>query len=320
MTLPYRLIVWADADQETLLSEVAAVSEIEIAAVGSPAPGVAASLAKTFDAPTIDDLRQALLREDVAGMWVASAEPVDPAAIRLMQQGALPVFSAEPLPGTMADLSAADDAAAAHVVPLMRRSPGFRAAIEVMPQFGFVQAVNVNLRSGRGQGTLSARLFDAMDLIESLCGEAEMMDAALVSPIAGVPETLALLRGHMTMNLRFSGSRCACVAVSDHAGSWFRGVTVLGEQGCLRISDDGFEWIGLDGAIVDSHKPLPGEARCDPGTLAASHIVRIMEQRDTSEPRVDHARLLAICEAARLSCRTGQGEAPRKLLQMLSRP
>jgi hypothetical protein len=156
-----------------------------------------------------------------------------------------------------------------------------------------------------------------MDAVDQLCGEAESIDAALATPMPDPPENLAGLCGHMTINMRFPGSRCACVAVSDSAGTWFRGVTVLGETGCLRISDDGFEWIAPDGELLDSHE---SEERTTPGLLIGMQIARVLEGRDANEPPPDHARLLSLCEAARLSARTGQGEAPRKLLRMLSRP
>ena len=42
-----------------------------------------------------------------------------------------------------------------------------------------------------------------------------------------------------------------------------RGVTVLGDAGCLRISDGGFEWSAADGRVIDHHredeKQSPGE-------------------------------------------------------------
>ena len=90
-------------------------------------------------------------------------------------------------------------------------------------------------RCGLGQGTLFSRLFDAMDLLQSICGPIESINASLSGPLERVPEDLHALHGHMTINLRFKPNRCACIALSNHAGNWFRGlleshgVEVVGE-------------------------------------------------------------------------------------------
>ena len=96
------------------------------------------------------------------------------------------------------------EAATATFVPLMRRSPGYRAALETIEEFGQRQLIDIAVGSGPGQGTLFARLFDAMDLLETLCGPAEGIDAALAAPPTSFPESLADLRGHMTLNVRFA--------------------------------------------------------------------------------------------------------------------
>lgn len=44
-----------------------------------------------------------------------------------------------------------------------------------------------------------------------------------------------------------------------------------------------------------------------------------LEGLDTTDAPPDNARLLALCESARLSCRTGQGETPGKVMEMMSR-
>jgi hypothetical protein len=164
---------------------------------------------------------------------------------------------------------------------------------------------------------LFARLFDAMDLAESLCGPIKELGAALWRPRAGVPETLAGLVGHLTVNVRFADNRCAAATVSDLAGRWFRQVAVLGEGGRLSIDDEGFEWVSPDGRLVDSHRE---EGRLGPGDLVAIHARRLLEGADAADLPPDGARLLAVCEAARLSARTGADEAPRKVLEMMKRP
>ena len=316
MTPIHTIAVWADADQEPLLRDVAAHEHLKLVAVGSDGSDDAARLSTALPAPRVENIRKAALLDDLDILWLAAPTTIDPATIKLIRERPLRVLSSHPHPASLGELPAqAEDIAAIRFTPPMRRSEGFRAASDILPDFGIARCVNITMRSGVGQGNLLARLYDAVDVIESLCGQPEAIDAALVSPMPGVAESLADLHGHMTINMRFSENRCACVAVSDQAGTWFRGVTVLGDNGCLRISDDGFEWIAADGRQLESHQSA------QPATLATlitDYMLRLLGRLDTNDAPPDAPKLLAICEAARLSCRTGEGESPRKLLKMLS--
>ena len=117
--------------------------------------------------------------------------------------------------------------------------------------------------------------------------------------------------------MRFKSNRCACAALSDSAGSWFRGVTVLGEGGCLRISDGGFDWINPAGKTIESHQ---AHSLHTPGELVGMQIARMFDAIDSTDAPPDNGDLLSLCEAARLSCLTGQNESPQRLMEMLSRP
>jgi hypothetical protein len=298
----YRLAVWADPEQDSLIEDAVRRGKFELAPVVSAETG---------------SLRD-LVRREADLLWLASPTPIGPDERRLLREAAVPAISSVPLPGSAAEL--ADDpreAATPPFVPLMRRSPGYRAAREVFEQFGPRRSVSISVGCGPGEGTLFARLFDAMDLVEALCGPAERLDAALWRPVPGVPETLPGLHGHLTVNVRFSDNRCAAASASDCAGRWVRQVTVLGDGGSLRIEDRGFEWISPEGQTVDSHQERKA---LTPGALVALQAKRLLESADAGDPPPDNARLLALCEAARLSARTGDGEAPHRVLEMLKRP
>jgi hypothetical protein len=270
----------------------------------------------TVVSPETESIRD-LVRQDADLVWLADPGAIGSDERRLLREAGVPVISSVPMPGSVAEI--ADDPREAEVgrfVPLMRRSPGYRAAREVFDQFGRPQCASIVAGSAGGEGTLFARLFDAMDLAESLCGPIKELGAALWRPVAGVPETLAGLAGHLTANVRFADNRCAAVAVSDHAGRWLRQVTVLSEGGRLSIDDAGFEWVSPEGQVSDSHRE---KGRLGHGDLVAIHARRLLEGADAADPRPDGARLLAVCEAARLSARTGADEAPRKVLEMMKR-
>ena len=313
-----RMIAWAEANHESLVRDMVRRSGCELVAIGSAKSAEATQLAEALNVERIEKLRDAILHDDIQLLWLAASESIPADERHLIRQQTTPTISNEPRPGSIAQLQAdPSEADTARFVPLMRHSPGYRAAQEVFEQFGPRQCVNVSFRSGPGEGSLFGRLFDAIDLLDVLCGDVEMMDAALAGPLSPPPELLSGLRGHLTLNMRYSGNCCSCVALSDCAGSWFRGVTVLGEAGCLRIDDQGFEWVAPDGEIIDSDRQ---KKRATPGELIAVHAMRLLETLHATEAPPDHAKLLAACEATRLSCRTGQGEAPRKMLEMLSRP
>ncbi len=319
MSEPAKIMVWASRLQEELLRDVFADGAMTLLAVGSDESATTADLASTHGAERLEDLRQALHRDDADLLWLAGPVDLEPATLKLIGQKSLPVLSSFPQPGSIGELVPhAEDAGSIRFLPLMRRSGGFRAAEEVFESFGRAECLNVSFRSSPDAGSLFSRLYDAIDVVTRRCGEADTIDAALVSPTGETPESLGDLTGHMTINLRFPENRSACIAVSDRAGRWFRGVTMLGPGGCLRIDERQFEWIDPGGQVVDSHEEA--EPQTTIASIVAEQLVRVLERRDDSEPPADHSRLMGLCEAARVSCRTGDGESPRSVLRMFSRP
>jgi hypothetical protein len=314
---PPRLLVWADLSQVPLIRDALAQSGATIAAVGSDTPAAAADVARSLDVPAAGDLRASLHDCEFDLLWLASSVPVTEDERRLVRQLGLQCISSEPPPPVHGEPeSDAPAARAPRLVPLMRNSPGYRAASEAIEQLGRRHCVTISMRSGPGEGTLAARLIDAMDIVDLLCGMPQTIDAALAGPLQGVPDSMADLRGHMTANMRFLENLCACVAVSDSAGRWFRGINILGEAGSLRITDAGFDLIAPGGEVLESHV----EAFISPGRLIGMEIGRLAEQAGWPQQPLDQSRLLGWCEAARLSCRTAEAEDPQKVLEVLSRP
>ncbi len=275
-----------------------------------------------------DVLRQAEAR----GVRVASLEPL-PAALAELAAGAPE--------GDLADLKGAGNSLArwARFVPLSRGTRALRDATDVIAQFGPVRSASIECLGAPAHGTLGARLLDAMDLALNLVGDPETIDAAFVGAHAGqavhsLPgDTLRNLHGDLSAHLRFADGRACTLLASNQAGRWERVITLIGAGGRLRIYNDGFEWIGIGGERVDQSRPRrsqkpafkpptakAAEADAPAGAAAAiadqvSTLLRV-GSADTGSSSLDLARVLALCQTALLSARTGEGESPSTILRM----
>lgn len=227
----------------------------------------------------------------------------------------------------------------ARVVPLLRHGRAMRDAADLFEHLGPVRSAVFEGWGGAGQGSLGARLFDAMDTLVWLMGAPEQVDAAYIWPVRTRPvhattgETLRGLQGDLTANLRFADGRAASVALSDCAGRWGRSVTLIGEGGRLRVFDDagtggggggggGFVWFSADGQTVDASRPVrrrrgqeerPDEAFVE---AVAEQVSRLLDPRVPPPSPTDYAAVLAAAGAALLSARTGEAESPRTILRM----
>ena len=316
-----RIIVWAQPGQEILLRDAIDEAQLELVGVGSDTPDGAAVLSEKFSVERLGDFRQVSQHQDVDLLWLASPAPIEEAERKLIREMNLLTISSEPRPGDIATLANnPDDMAPDVFLPLMRRSEGFQSALQALETHPPPQGILISFRSRPGEGTLFARLFDAMDLIDQLSGEVESVSATLAESGLSVttsrppvPETLMNLRGHMSLNVQFADNRCAAALLSNCSDSWFRGVTMLTDDGNLNLTDSGCGWSGDDGEVHEfTHTPVSS------GVLVGRQILRLRENLKHTVPPPNYPRLLALCEAARLSCLTGQAESPARMLTMLS--
>ena len=217
-----RLVAWVDPGQESLLGDAIREADLELVAVGATTPGTADAVSAALGVERAGDLRLAIQRDDVDLLWLAASHPIEADERRLIRETGLRAVTSEPRPMAIGDLlMSGDEATTAAFVPLLRRSPGYLAAGEALAEFGERRCVNVAVASGPGQGSLFARLFDAMDLLEALGGPAESVDAAHAGPRSAVPETLGELHGHVTVNVRYAegAARASRRATPRAAGS-----------------------------------------------------------------------------------------------------
>ncbi len=310
-----RLLVWTVPEHRNLVADAMATSDAMVVAMGSDSPAGASACSRGLDAQPISDIRQAIQLDDADIMWITTAVPIESPLRALMECRPRRYLLSEPPAGAVADLLAeTTPVPQASLTPLMRLSPGYLMAQDALNEFGEITSVHLAFRCGAGEGGLAGRLFDAMDLVDCLCGQPEAIFATLRSPLPGVPEPLDQLHGHLGASLRLADQRCITLSLSNLAGTWFRGVTIIGEGGTLRISDGSMQWLGPDGRQIDAteaKKPI------SPGALVGHQIRRICEHRDVLDAPSNDAQLLVLCETARLSCLTGQVECPNSLRNML---
>ncbi len=329
-----RLLAWLAPGQEQVLDVAARLAGLRITHLGLAGGGSDRTIAERFGAEPVDDLRHALSAIDADAALVMSTADREEAAIfeeaaviRAARESGLKILSMEPIPQTL--IGALGEKGAAGVFgPRFRRSDGFRAAAEALATFGEVTTIGFSARNGPGQGRLATRLLDAMDTILAALDLPETIDASVRGPRAASGLRLAAgvalraLAGDLTANLRFPDGRSASLILTDRGGRWFRGLTILGEQGCLRVDEDSFEWLDGAGALVDSfRREHDGASDENPAIAGAARAIgdalaELLDPRAGPAPPLDARRALAMAEAALLSARTGQPESPATMLKM----
>ena len=344
-------LVWLRAEQASLVRPIAARAGFTIAGAGGPEADRGKAASAALGVPHVDDLRAALANTDARlilladpGAFADGSSSPDATLLRTLSIRGVRIVSLEPVPAALvsapprvaASAGGGEDALAAAAsgewarpVPLARWHRPFQEARELLESFGAVRSAGITCLGHPSDGSLGARLFDALDLLGAFLGNAETLDASYVGTQSGralhaLPgESLRGLRGDLTANLRFADGRAACIFASDRAGQWERSLTLVGAGGRLRVTDAGLEWIDGDGKRLDrSRGSLSGDAGGEFGSGAAS-VALIAEQIRTalesgagSPGAPGFARTIASAQAALLSARTREGERPGTLLRM----
>lgn len=308
-----RTIVWGRADQVDLARAVRERVDLTVVAAGHADGGAATAMADGLEARRATDLRHTVREIEHDLLWILDASGLTGEDLAAVLERSALTLSHEPVADRVPPEVGVGLLERVRLIPLMRRGAAMEAFADMREAFGPVRSVNVAARGRREHGSLYARLTDALDALEWLCGPAEQLDAAMSGPLGEPPAILRDFDGHVSVNARFASNCCGCAQVSNMGAGWARGVTVLGDRGCARITDTILEWWNPEGELVDSGV-FADEG--DFNELVARQIERALDPRRGLEP-TDTLRALAACEAARLSLRTLQGESPRKLLEMM---
>ncbi len=288
MPAPYpHLVAWISPSQEALLKAVAKEAKLKLVAVGSTNKDDGATLSSALKVEHCDDIRTMATQYENALFLIGEAGAYEHSLCELLRQRTKPTITITPLSGEIDLLMhEADKTPAAKFVPLMRRSIGFGQILDETDQFGMPAAAHCTVLCAPHEGTLWSRLFDAMDFVDHYLGSPDLVHAFHSG--GNIPDEPNKLRGHMTVQLRFGDQRCATLFLSDQS-SWKREVLVLGDDHSVKVDD---------------------------GDVSLASLIAAGFSEEQTQHTVDAPRILALCEAARLSCLTGNSEQPSKVLGM----
>lgn len=338
-----RTVVWMEPGQAGLVGDVAARAGLAVIGVGMPRGASRAEVGEIVglnEAVGFDDIRHATATIEADLVVLASLASSgdggpDAELVQQCRERGMVVATLSPVPWSTAEQAGLIKSAGvagparAEFVPLLWRVRSMANTREALGHFGAVRTMSVSMRCARREGALGARLYDAMHFVHAVMGVPETIDAAAVtlSGASGVhlapADNLVELQGELTANLRFGAGRSATLSLSDRVGGWFRGGTIIGEHGCIRFDERGFEHVDWNGVVVDESppKPKPGTRKKaveapSAGLMISDQIARMMDVRAAVLEPFDEINVLAMCEAAVLSARTGQGESPETILRM----
>lgn len=311
---------------------------IDLAGAGCPDPARTGQVASALGCEPVDDLRQALCTFDAdlmllgdPGTFGEQASDADLESLRAAHARNLCVATIEPIPATAAGFAGTGFAEALHqgvlgslasFAPVTRYRPIINELASVLETFAPLRSCSINSAGPAALGSLGARLFDTLDLVRWLVGVPSIIEAAYISPSAGrgmhpLPgHTLRDLHGEITMNLRFSDGRCAAIYLSDQLARTTLNMSLIGHEGHIALDARGFVWTNAAGETVDTHTREASET--DMGRLALqTQLNDLCSGVLPTRPPIDYSAVLSMTHAALLSTRTGQGESPHDVEQLM---
>ncbi|MBI1367952.1 MAG: hypothetical protein GC162_04785 [Planctomycetes bacterium] len=311
----HEIVVWMDAARAPLVEAVLGrLADLRVLAIGGPRRSGIAPLAESLGVRADDDLRKMLIDQPAGYMLLAVAGGISRAELAQARSAGTMILALEPIASAI-DALPHDESQAGHVVslPWFRAAAAWQHAADPQQVLGAIRSVRISALASAHAGSLYARLYDAMEMLMSLLPAPDTVDAALTGPLKQIPEDPRNLTGHLTAHLRIGAAASAIIHASDNAAVWRRNMVVLGDEGQLVIDDEGYRLYSAAGELLDEH-PAPAAAP-DPAELIVRQFRRMLDGAPLPRP-VEPRQVIAACQAALLSCRTGQMESVSTLLRI----
>ena len=332
-------MVWARSEQTGSIGRAVGGAGVAIVGAGCPDPTRGAEVASALGCDHVDDLRHMLSAEspdlvllaDPGGFGDRDLES-DLVALQYAHSREIAVATLEPIPaeatvvsGTSWTDSLQSGAIAQFVqqVPLLRHARVIEELTATLETFGRIRSMSCSLMSPATLGSLGARLFDTMDLVRTLVGVPETIDASYAAAKSrpGLHElpgqSLRGLHGILTIHARMPDGRGSIIQVSDQAGRSTLSMNLIGAEGNISLTDRGFTRYDARGTAIDSCEIGDDETDPTEARLREQLIQLCSGVANTTRAPVDHASVLAMGHTALLSARTGQGETPETIRRLL---
>ncbi len=334
-----RCILWLEPDQAPPLKRVLECADIELVGAGSPDSARIGQVASDLECDPIDDLRHALASADADLVLLGSparfadqAQDADLDGLKAAHARHVCVATLEPVPATVNAIGGTSFAEVlqtgainelAQMMPMTRYTPMVDELCTVFETFAPIRSCSITLGMPQVLGSLGARLFDAMDLIRSLIGIPDIIEAAYISPTVGrglhpLPgQSLRDLHGEFTLNLRFSDGRCASLLLTNQVGASMIHMTLMSTEGHISANNDGFKWFNPDGEMIDSYNAPQTKDADLSETALVNQLIECCTGVGPKRAPIDYPSVLSMTHATLLSTRTGQGESPRAVEHLL---
>lgn len=331
-------MVWANPEQVEMLSGALSAAGIGVIGAGCPVSAQSGAVASGLGCPVQDDLRHMLSSEEPDLVLIASPGGFgqrdlenDLTALQNAHRREVMVATLEPIPGEATVISGTSWTEALHtgafgefirVVPMVRRGKLIDELMATLETFGPIRSLNVSLVAPAVYGSLGARVFEVMDLVRTLVGVPEVIDAsyqgAASAGLHQLPgQSLRGLHGVFAGHLRMPDGRGVLMQVSDQVGRSGLMIEAMGNEGHIRVRDDGFTRLDASGNEIDSFV-MEVDPVVDPSSLRLTEqLIQLCSGVGPVRSPVDYASVLAMGHSALLSARTGQGETPETIRRLL---
>ncbi|MGV6815471.1 MAG: hypothetical protein ACWA5W_10770 [Phycisphaerales bacterium] len=334
-----RCILWTTPEQAPTLKRILERANIELVGAGCPDQARGGQVASDLGCALIDDLRVGFASTDTdllllgdPGLFADQPTDSDLDMIKAAHAQGMTITTLEPIPAMVNGMGGSSFAEAmstgslnelTHVLPMTRHTPLIDELGTALETFGPTRSFSLTLGAPHTLGSLGTRVFDAMDLIRSLIGVPNMIDAGYIAPHTGrglhpLPgQSLRNLHGEFSINLRFADGRCGSMLLSDQVGSSIFQLTLLGSEGHILANTQGFRWFNPAGVEIDCHS-IASEDSLDPTERA--FVDQLIERCSGVGPHrapIDYAGVLSMTHSTLLSSRTGQGESPHAVEHLM---
>lgn len=326
-------VVWASGAQAESVPALLDACGLEAIAAGAP-DGTERELAGRLGCAPIEDLRGAIGSVEAAAFLLLDAgdfgdreDARDAEAVRrAAERGAL-IVSASPLPASLPELAGGRWQRSerglrpiehVRLAPLPRRSRVWPEVAELLADLiathGPSDSARLACVAPPGTTRPGLALLGAVDLLEALLGEPELIDAAKVGgrPDRRGRRSLSRLTGAIHALARTADGRAATLVAGAARGGWAWSAHAEGPWGSIEVTPAGFA-LRATGADAPDHRLLePGPADLDePWASLAWYVRTRLASGGQPDAPLDINALVCAADAALLSAATGEAASPQ---------